>query len=103
MRILTVCLALLLMAATAEAQGRGGGWFHGRGGGLHAGAPMFRDDPGLRPGFRPGFEGFDNRSVVISPFFGFPFYWTGIATQKENQKRGINVVIRPNTSQWRLR
>jgi hypothetical protein len=92
MRILTVCLALLLMAATAEAQGRGGGGFHGGGGGfhggggLHAGAPMFRDNPGLRPGFRPGFDrgfrpgfrGFDNRSVVISPFFGFPLFWTGI-------------------------
>jgi hypothetical protein len=106
MRILTVCLALLLMAATAEAHGRGGGGFHGGGGGLHAGAPMFRDNPGLRPGlrpgfrpgfnpgvrpgfdrgfrpgfdrgFRPGFGGVDNRSVVISPFFGFPFFWTGI-------------------------
>src|SRR4030095_13590171 len=78
MRILTVCLALLLMAATAEAQGRGGGGFHGGGGGLHAGAPMFRDNTGLRLGFRPGFGGVDNRSVVISPFFGFPFLWTGI-------------------------
>jgi hypothetical protein len=114
MRILTVCLALLLMAATAEAQGRGGGGFHGGGGGfhggggggLHAGAPMFRGNPGLRPGFNPGvrpgfnhgfrpgfdrgfrpgfdrgfrrgFGGFDNRSVVISPFFGFPFFSTGI-------------------------
>ena len=116
MRILTVCLALLLMTATAEAQGRGGGGFHGGGGGfhggsgfhggggggLHAGAPMFRDNPGLRPGFRPGFNPgvrpgfgrgfrpgfdrgfrrgfgrFDNRSVAISPFFGFPFFSTGI-------------------------
>jgi hypothetical protein len=102
MKILTVCLALLLMAATGEAQGRGGGGFHGGGGGgLHAGAPMFRNNPGLRPGFRPGFNpgvrpgfdrgfrpgfdrgfrrgfgGFDNRSVVISPFFGFPFFSTG--------------------------
>jgi hypothetical protein len=116
MRILTVCLALLLMTATAEAQGRGGGGFHGGGGGfhggsgfhggggggLHAGTPMFRDNPGLRPGFRPGFNPgvrpgfdrgfrprfdrgfrpgfgrFDNRSVAISPFFGFPFFSTGI-------------------------
>ena len=110
MRILTVCLALLLMTATAEAQGRGGGGFHGGGGGfhggaggrLHAGTPMFRDNPGLRPGFRPGFNPgvrpgfdrgfrpgfdrgfrpgfgrFDNRSVVISPFSGFPFFSTGI-------------------------
>jgi hypothetical protein len=103
MKILTVCLALLLMAATGEAQGRGGGGFHGGGGGgLHAGAPMFRDNPGLRPGFRPGFNPgvrpgfdrgfrprfdrgfrpgfgrFDNRSVAISPFFGFPFFSTGI-------------------------
>jgi len=193
MRILTVCLALLLIAATTEAQGRGGGGFHsggggfhgGGGGGLHAGAPMFRSSPGLRPGFRPGFNPgvrpgfdrgfrpgldrgfrrgfgrFDNRSVVISPFFGFPFFSAGIdpfysgpiftaptsitptlilkdrrrieaagyalvgstlrilnaqdatkislsdvdvdATQRENQKRGINVVIPPNTSQRRLR
>jgi hypothetical protein len=101
MRILTVCLSLLLMAAAAEAQGRGGGGFHG-GGGLHAGAPMFRENPGLRRGFRPGFNPgirqgfdrgfrsgfdrgfrrgfgrFDNRSVVISPFFDFPFFSTGI-------------------------
>jgi len=83
------------MAVTAEAQGRGGGGFHSGGRGrLHAGAPMFRDNPGLRPGFRPGFNpgvrpgfdrgfrprfgGFDNRSVLISPFFGFPFFSTGI-------------------------
>jgi hypothetical protein len=102
MRILTVCLALLLIAATAEAQGRGGGGFHGGGGGFHgggvgglrAGAPMFRENPGLRRGFRPGFNPgvrpgfdrgfrrgfgrFDNRSVVISPFFGFPFFSAGI-------------------------
>jgi hypothetical protein len=122
MRILTVCLALLLIAATAEAQGRGGGGFHGGGGGfrgggggfrgggggfrgggggfhsggggfqgfgrggLHAGAPTFRENPGFRRGFgsgfdrgfRRGFRGFDNRSVVISPFFGFPFFSAGI-------------------------
>jgi hypothetical protein len=110
MKILTVCLALFLMAAIAEAQGRGGGGFHGGGGGfhggggggLHAGAAMFRENPGLRRGFRsgfnpgvtpgfdrgfrpgfdrgfrPGFGRFDNRSVVISPFFGFPFFSTGI-------------------------
>jgi len=101
MRILTVCLALLLIAATAEAQGRGGGGFHGGGGGfhgggggfqgfgrggLHAGAPMFRENPGFRRGFGPGFDRgfrrgfgrFDNRSVLISPFFGFPFFSTGI-------------------------
>jgi len=104
------------MTATAEAQGRGGGGFHGGGGGfrggsgfhggggggLRAGAPMFRNNPGFRrgfgpgfaPGVRPGFDrgfrpgfdrgfrrgfgGFDNRSVVISPFFGFPFFSTGI-------------------------
>jgi hypothetical protein len=115
MKISTVCLALLLMAATAEAQGRGVGGFHGggggfrsgggvfHGGGLHAGTPMFRDNSSLRPGFRPGdfnsgvrpgfdrgfrsgfargfrrnFGGFDNRSVAISPFFGFPFFSIGI-------------------------
>ena len=94
MKIITVCLALLLMVASAEAQGHSGGGFHGGGGGLHAGAPMFRNNSGLRPGFRPGFNSgvrpgfdrgfsrgfgrFDNRSVVISPFFGFPLFWTGI-------------------------
>ena len=94
MKIITVCLALLLMVASAEAQGHSGGGFHGGGGGLHAGAPMFRNNSGLRPGFRPGFNSgvrpgfdrgfsrgfgrFDNRSVVISPFFGFPFFSTGI-------------------------
>jgi hypothetical protein len=114
MKILTVCLTLLLMAATAEAQGRGGGGFRGGGGGfhggggggLHAGAPMFRGNPGFRRGFGPGFNSgfrsgfdrglrpgfdrgfdrgfrrgfgrFDNRSAVLSPFFGFPFFSTGI-------------------------
>ena len=126
MRLLTVSLALLLMAATSEAQ-RGGGGFHGGGGGFggaggfhggvggfHGGAPMpsfrpgfnpafrpgfnpalrpdfhpsfrpgfnpaLRPDfhPGFRPGFnsgfRPGFREFHGRSVVVSPFFGFPFY-----------------------------
>jgi hypothetical protein len=104
------------MTATAEAQGRGGGGFHGGGGGfrggsgfhggggggLRAGAPMFRNNPGFRrgfgpgfaPGVRPGFDRgfgpgfdrgfrrgfgrFDNRSVLISPFFGFPFFSAGI-------------------------
>jgi hypothetical protein len=59
MRLLTVCFALLLMAATSEAQ-RGGGGFHGGGGfgggGFHGGAPMFRGNPGFRPGFNPGFR-----------------------------------------------
>jgi hypothetical protein len=86
----------------------GGGGFHAggdvfQGGGLHAGTPMFRDNSSLRPGFRPGgfnsgvrpgfdrgfrpgfargfrrdFGGVDNRSVMISPFFGFPFFSIGI-------------------------
>src|SRR4030095_5217881 len=46
--------------------------------------PGFRPgfNPGFRPGFNPGFRSgfdrdhrdFDRGSVVISPFFGFPFY-----------------------------
>jgi hypothetical protein len=118
MRLLTVCLALLLMAATSEAQrggggGHGGGGFHAGGGGFHGGMggfhggaampgfrpgfnpgsrpgfnPGFRPGfnhgfrPGSNPGFRPGFDrghrDFDRRSVVISPFFGSPFYSTPI-------------------------
>jgi hypothetical protein len=79
MRILTVCLTLLLMAATAEAQGRGGGGFHGGGGGFRGGGGGFRGGGGrFDGGFRRGFGRFDNRSVLISPFFGFPFFSTGI-------------------------
>jgi hypothetical protein len=106
-RLSTVCLALLLMAATAEAQRGGGGMggfhgggsgiggFHGGGGfhgdgGFHGGGPMFRGNPGFRPGFNPGFRpgfnpgfrhgfnpgfrGFHSPSVVITPFFGFPYF-----------------------------
>jgi len=87
------------MAATAEAQRGGGGMggfhgggsgiggFHGGGGihgdgGFHGGGPMFRGNPGFRPGFNPGFRhgfnpgfrGFHSPSVVITPFFGFPYF-----------------------------
>jgi len=95
-RLSMVCLALLLMTATSEAQRGGGGMggFHGGGGfngggGFHGGAPMFRGNPGLnrgfrpgfnpsfRPGFNPGFGRFHSRPIVIAPAFPYdpyPYY-----------------------------
>src|SRR5262245_39731625 len=119
MRVLSVFVAIILMAGTLEAQRGGGGGFHGGGGGFHGGgfrggggfhgggfrgaAPFVRPGFGAHPGFvvRPGFgprpfvgpafrPGFHSSivfgprfhpgfrtfgsSVVISPFFGFPFF-----------------------------
>jgi len=90
MKFLTIFLAIILMAATAEAQRGGGGGFHGggggfRGGGFHGGgfhgAPMVRPGFGVRPGFAP--RGFVNPAfrpgfhsgVVVGPAFrgGFGF------------------------------
>ena len=83
-RLSMVCLALLLMTATSEAQRGGGGM-----GGFHGGAPMFRGNPGLnrgfrpgfnpsfRPGFNPGFGRFHSRPIVIAPAFPYdpyPYY-----------------------------
>jgi hypothetical protein len=100
MKFLTIFLAIILTAATAEAQ-RGGGGFHGgggfggggfhggggfRGGGFHGGgfhnaAPIVRPGFGVHPGFAP--RGFVNPAfrpgfhsgVVVGPGFrgGFGF------------------------------
>src|SRR5215471_2586356 len=89
MKFLTIFLAIILMAATAEAQRGGGGGFHGgggfggggfRGGGFHGGgfhgaAQMVRPGFGFRPGFAP--RGFVNPAfrpgfhsgVVVGPAF----------------------------------
>jgi hypothetical protein len=101
MKFLTIFLAIILTAATAEAQRGGGGGFHGgggfggggfhggggfrgggfNGGGFHGGAPIVRPGFGVHPGFAP--RGFVNPAfrpgfhsgVVVGPGFrgGFGF------------------------------
>jgi hypothetical protein len=101
MKFSTIFLAIILTAATAEAQRGGGGGFHGgggfggggfhggggfrgggfNGGGFHGGAPIVRPGFGVHPGFAP--RGFVNPAfrpgfhsgVVVGPGFrgGFGF------------------------------